>query len=125
MMEDSVLIDPTRFDKARGVVEILNILRIDPAVLDEALKPRINRNVDIIEKMEPDLSYMVSARRSTDAALFKHQTLTTKVDQEKYLRENTIYKCLKLTDSPVRQYPVGSSMAQVTGFVDNDGVGRL
>lgn len=75
--------------------------------------------------MEPDLSYMVSARMSSDATLFKQQTLTTQVEQEKYLQENTIYKCLKLTDNPVRQYPVGSPMAQVTGFVDSDGIGRL
>lgn len=94
-------------------------------VLDEALKPRKNRNVDIIERMEPELSYIVSARISTDAALFRQQTLVTQAAQEKFLTENTIHKCLKLTDNPVRQYPAGAAMAQVTGFVDRDGIGRL
>ncbi len=102
---DTVFIDPTRFDKSRGVAEILNILHIDPELLNEALIPRKNRNVDIIERMEPDLSYLVSARISSDTTLFKQQTLTTQAEQEKYLAENTIYKCLKLTDNPVRQYP--------------------
>ncbi len=125
VIADGVFIDPTRFDKSRGVAEILDILRIDPVLLDEALKPRQNRNVDIIERMEPELSYLVSARISTDTALFKQQTLITQAEQEKFLTENTIYKCLKLTDNPVRQYPAGPSMAQVTWFVDRDGIGRL
>lgn len=102
---DAVFIDPMRFDKSRGVAEILNILRIDPEVLNEALTLRKNRNVDIIERMEPELSYLVTARISTDTALFKQQTLVTQTEQEKFLTENTIYKCLKLTDNPVRQYP--------------------
>lgn len=122
---DSVYVDPTRFDTSRGVAEVLSILRLDPLALDDALKLRKNRNVDIIEKMEPELSYLVSARISTDAAMIKQQTLPTLLDQEKYLTENTIYKCLKLTDNPVRQYPGGTSLAQVTGFVDGDGIGRL
>jgi len=125
ILGDSVYVDPTRFDSSRGVAEVLEILRLDPLALDEALKLRKNRNVDIIEKMEPELSYMVSARISSDAALLKQQTLPTLLDQEKYLTENTIYKCLKLTDNPVRQYPGGTSLAQVTGFVDGDGIGRL
>ena len=96
------------------MAEILDILRLDPLALDEALKPRENKNVDIIERMEPELSYLVSARISTDTALFKQQTLVTHVEQEKFLKDNTILKCLKLTDNPVRQYPAGSAMAQVT-----------
>jgi len=64
--------------------------------------------------MEPELSYLVSARILTDTALFRQQTLFTQLEQEKFLTENTLYKCLKLTDNPVRQYPAGSSMAQVT-----------
>lgn len=125
VLGDSVYVDPTRFETSRGVAEVLEILRLDPLVLDEALKLRKNRNVDIIEKMEPELSYLVSARKSSDEALVKQQTLSTQLDQEKYLTENTIYKCLKLTDNPVRQYPGGTSLAQVTGFVDGDGIGRL
>jgi cell division protein FtsI/penicillin-binding protein 2 len=107
------------------VAELLEILRIDPVVLDEALKLRQNRNVDIIDRMEPELSYIVSARISSDIALLRQQTLPTLAEQEKFLTDNTIYKCLKLTDNPVRQYPEGFSMAQVTGFVDRDGIGRL
>ncbi len=76
--------------------------------------------MDIIERMEPELSSVVLARMAGDTALFKQQTLLTQVDQEKFLTENTIYKCLKLTDNPVRQYPLGASMAQVTGFVDRE-----
>jgi hypothetical protein len=91
-------------------------------VLDEALKLRQNRNVDIIDRMDPELSQIVSTRISTDTALFKQQTLVTHAEQEKFLKDNTIYKCLKLTDNPVRQYPAGFSMAQVTGFVDRDGI---
>ncbi len=93
--------------------------------MDEALKPRQNRNVDIIERMEPELSSVVSARIAGDIALVKQQTLPTKVEQETFLTEKTIYKCLKLTDNPVRQYPLGASMAQVTGFVDREGIGKL
>jgi hypothetical protein len=125
VLGDSVYVDPTRFEASKGVAELLGILRLDPLVLDEALKLRKNRNVDIIEKMEPELSYLVSAKISSDAAFLKKQILPTITDQEKYLIDKTIYKCLKLTDNPVRQYPGGTSLAQVTGFVDGDGVGRL
>lgn len=100
----------------------MRVLNLDPVALDDALKLRPNRNVDIIERMEPDLSTLVSSRISSDTALFKKQTLATLKEQEKFLTENTIYKCLKLTDNPVRQYPLGSAMAQVTGFVDRDGI---
>lgn len=74
-------------------------------LLDEALKLRPNRNVDIIERMDPELSYNISARITNDMALFRQQSLGTLEAQEKFLTENTIYKCLKLTDNPVRQYP--------------------
>lgn len=76
--------------------------------------------MDIVDRMEPELSSLVSARIASDIALFRQQPLLTLADQEKFLTEKTIYKCLKLTDNPVRQYPLGSSMAQVTGFVDRE-----
>lgn len=46
-------------------------------------------------------------------------------DQEEFLTQNTFHKCLKLVDHSVRQYPEGPALAQVTGFVDRDGIGRL
>lgn len=61
-------------------------------------------------------------RINTELVLAKQQPLK---DQEDYLKKNTIYKCLKLNDHPVRQYPEGSVASQITGFVDREDVGKL
>lgn len=122
VIESAVYINPDKFDRSRGVEALLNILRIDPSVLEDALVPRKNRNVDIVEKLASDVSMQVVNRINTELVLAKQQPLK---DQEEYLKKNTIYKCLKLNDHPVRQYPEGSVASQVTGFVDREDVGKL
>ncbi len=75
---------------------------ISPQVLDQALEPRINRNVDIAEKLDTEVSLLINNRIATETALAKQQPLK---DQAGFLAKNTIYKCLKMSDHPVREYP--------------------
>jgi cell division protein FtsI/penicillin-binding protein 2 len=119
---EAVYVNPDRFDRTRGIEALLNVLHIDPAALEDALVPRRNRNVDIVEKLSTEISLQVTNRIISEITLTKQQPLK---DQEEYLKKNTIYKCLKLIDHPVRQYPEGAVAGQVTGFVDREDVGKL
>ncbi len=119
---DVVYVDPTKFDRSRGVNDIIQLLGITPAFLDDALELRKNRNVDIVEKLDPEVALKVMDKITSQNNLTKQQPLK---DQEEFLAKNTFHKCLKLVDHSVRQYPEGPQLAQVTGFVDRDGIGRL
>lgn len=119
---DVVYVDPTKFDRSRGVNDIIQLLWITPAFLDDALELRKNRNVDIVEKLDPEVALKVMDKITSQTNLTKQQPLK---DQEEFLTKNTFHKCLKLVDHSVRQYPEGPALAQVTGFVDRDGIGRL
>lgn len=122
---DGVYLDPTLFDKQNGVETLLNITKITPEQLEDALTLRPNRNVDIIESMGNDLSILIQNRIYDEISGFKLQDLPILQDQEEYLKNSTIYKCLKLEDNPVREYPEWDSMAQIIGFVNRDGDGQL
>lgn len=119
---DVVYVDPTKFDRSRGINDIIQLLWITPAFLDDALELRKNRNVDIVEKLDPEVALKVMDKITSQTNLTKQQPLK---DQEEFLIKNTFHKCLKLVDHSVRQYPEGPALAQVTGFVDRDGIGRL
>lgn len=119
---DVVYVDPTRFDHSRGVEEILRTLGIPASELDDALTPRKNRNVDIVEKLDPEISLKINEKIANQSTLTKQQPLKS---QEEFVLKNTFFKCIKLIDHPVRQYPAGPTAAQVTGYVDSDGLGRL
>lgn len=119
---DVVYLDPTKFDTTRGVDELVKLLLITPELLDDALKLRSNRNVDIVEKLDPEVALKVIDKITSQNNITKEQQLK---DQEEFLKKNTFHKCLKLVDHSVRQYPEWSALAQVTGFVDRDGIGRL
>lgn len=95
---------------------------ISASTLDDALQLRNNRNVDIIEKLDLEVSLKVNEKIASQSVLAKQQPLKEQAD---FILKNTFFKCLKLIDHPVRQYPAGSSAAQVTGYVDSDGIGRL
>lgn len=99
---DTVYVDPTRFDRTRGVDQIIQALRITPTELNDALELRKNRNVDIVEKLEPEISLKINEKISSQSALVKQQPLK---EQEDFVMKNTFYKCIKLSDHPVRQYP--------------------
>lgn len=122
ILGEGVYVNPTLFDRTRGVEDLLRILLISPETLDQALEPRINRNVDIAEKLDTEVSLLINTRIAAEATQAKEQPLA---QQDEYLQKSTIYKCLKLSDHPVREYPTGSIAAQITGFVDRDDVGRL
>lgn len=91
-------------------------------MLDSALELRSNRNVDIVEKLDPEVALKVTDAIVSQSNLTKQQPLA---DQDEFLQKNTFFRCLKLVDHPVRQYPEGTVLSQVTGFVDRDGIGRL
>ncbi len=119
---DTVYVDPTHFDHSRGVDQIVKVLNITPTALNDALELRKNRNVDIVEKLDPELSLKINEKIASQNALTKQRPVK---EQDDFVLKNTFYKCLKLIDHPVRQYPEGSAAAQVTGYVDRDGIGRL
>jgi cell division protein FtsI/penicillin-binding protein 2 len=75
-----------------------------------------------VEKLDPEVSFKVNEKIASQNALTKQKPLK---EQEDFVLKNTFYKCLKLVDHPVRQYPAGPPAAQVTGYVDSDGIGRL
>lgn len=99
---DVVYVDPTKFDRSRGVNEIIQLLGITPDFLDDALVLRKNRNVDIVEKLDPEVALKVMDKITSQNNLTKQQPLK---DQEDFLVKNTFHKCLKLVDHSVRQYP--------------------
>lgn len=119
---DTLYVDPTRFDRTRGVNELLTLLHMSPETLEDALELRRNRNVDIVEKLEPEVSLKILDAIRQQTNLAREKPLK---DQADFIAKNTFYKCLKLSDNSVRQYPEGAPLAQVTGFVDRDGIGRL
>lgn len=108
---DSVYVDPIRFDRTRGIDEILRLLNITPKTLDDALQLRKNRNVDIVEKLGPELSLKVNEKIVSQDILVKQQPRKA---QDDFILKNTFHKCLKLIDHPVRQYPLGTVASQVT-----------
>lgn len=63
---------------------------------------RKNRNVDIVEKLDPEVALKVMDKITSQNNLTKQQPLK---DQEEFLAKNTFHKCLKLVDHSVRQYP--------------------
>ena len=99
---DTVYLDPTKFDTARGVDEMIKMLSITAETLDDALELRRNRNVDIVEKLDPEVALKVMDKITSQNNLTKQQP--TK-NQEEFLAKNTFHKCLKLVDHSVRQYP--------------------
>jgi len=99
---DVVYLDPTKFDTTRGVDELVKLLLITPELLDDALKLRSNRNVDIVEKLDPEVALKVIDKITSQNNITKEQQLK---DQEEFLKKNTFHKCLKLVDHSVRQYP--------------------
>ena|GEM_PF-1086862 len=78
--------------------------------------------MDIVEKLDPETALKVIETIRSQNNLTKQQPRS---DQEEFIKKNTFHKCLKLVDHSVRQYPEGSDLAQVTGFVDRDSIGRL
>ena len=108
---DSVYVDPTRFDSSRGVSELISILRIDSSVLESALELRVNRNVDIVDKIDAELALQITTKRSDELVLIKSQPLS---ERSGYIKKNTISGCLILRDHPIRHYPEGSVTAQIT-----------
>lgn len=99
---DTVYVDPTHFDRSRGIEQIVGALHITPKTLDDALELRKNRNVDIVEKLDPELSLKINEKIASQNALTKQQPVK---GQDEFILKNTFYKCLKLNDHPVRQYP--------------------
>lgn len=99
---DTVYLDPTRFDGARGVSELMSILSISQETLTSALELRRNRNVDIVEKLDPEVALKVMEKMTSQLNLAKQQDRATLDD---FIVKNTFYKCLKLVDNSVRQYP--------------------
>lgn len=94
--------DPTKFDGSRGVTELMNILSISQETLTDALELRSNRNVDIVEKLDPETALKVLEKITSQINLTKQQDRST---LEEFIPQNTIYRCLKLVDHSVRQYP--------------------
>lgn len=119
---DIVYVDPTRFDGSRWVTELMSILSLSQETLTNALEFRRNRNVDIVEKLDPEVALKVMEQITSQINLAKQQS---RADLDDFIIKNTIYKCLKLVDNSVRQYPEWPPLAQITWFVDRDGIGRL
>jgi len=99
---DVVYVDPTKFDGSRGVSEIMAILSISQETLTDALELRSNRNVDIVEKLDPEVALKVMEKINSQINLAKQQSRASLDD---FIAQNTIYRCLKLVDHSVRQYP--------------------
>jgi trimethylamine:corrinoid methyltransferase-like protein len=99
---DSVYVDPTKFDGARGVSELMSTLSISSKALTSALELRPNRNVDIVEKLDPEVALQVLDTITSQVNLAKQYSGTA---QDEFILKNTFYRCLKLVDHSVRQYP--------------------
>ncbi|MCB9806897.1 hypothetical protein H6768_03310 [Candidatus Peribacteria bacterium] len=82
--------------------ELLNLLSLSPDVLNDALELRNNRNVDIVEKLDPEVALQVSDKMTSQINLAKQLSGT---EQDDFILRNTFYRCLKLVDHSVRQYP--------------------
>lgn len=99
---DTVYVDPTKFDTSRGVAELITILSLNPNDLNDALELRSNRNVDIVEKLDPEVALHVEDTMVSQINLAKQ---LSGAEQDDFILKNTFYRCLKLVDHSVRQYP--------------------
>lgn len=99
---DTVYVDPTKFNSSQGASELLTILSISQETLTEALDLRQNRNVDIVEKLDPEVALKVIEKITSQINLTKQQD---RANLDEFILKNTFYKCLKLVDHSVRQYP--------------------
>jgi len=75
---------------------LARILAIDIVDVNDALVLRENRNVDIVEKLDLDLSEYVTSTIQLEREQVRNEILEIK---------NAIYPFLKLEDHPVRIYP--------------------
>lgn len=94
---ETVYIDPTKYGRSsQDAVMLARILGIDMSEISDALILRVNRNVDIVEKLSLELS--------------EHVKNTIALEQEQVRNGimeigSAIYPFLKLEDHPVRIYP--------------------
>ena len=113
---ENIYVNPTKYDKTRSHgTSIATILDIPLQDFRDALKLRINRNVDIISKLD---------REVTDKVIEKILEEQQRVRDKELSPADAIYPFLKLEDHPVRIYPEGSIVSQVTWFVDGQNVWR-
>jgi|GEM_PF-3130331 len=80
----------------------MNILSLSSEKLTDVLELRLNRNVDIIEKLDPEVALQVLDTITGQINLAKQLSGTA---QDDFILKNTFYRCVKLTDHSVRQYP--------------------
>lgn len=127
-----VYVNPLLFDSTRDIDQLLQMLGISLELFENALTPRLNRNVDIIEKMDHELTIKIEEMRKkgNDAMIEYRDTMIKQGERptndmlSEFLQKNTFHKCIKLEDNYVRQYPEWSDLAQIIGFVDRDGKGQ-
>ena len=113
---DTAYMDPTVFWKSsRDIVTLSRVLKLSPDELNDALIPRVNRNVDIVEKLSLWLAEYITETISLEREQVRSGLLEI---------EQAIYPFLKLEDHPVRIYPEGHIASHITWFVDGENVGR-
>lgn len=132
---NNLYVNPTKVKNEENLTQILSeILAKKPEEIAPSLKIRPKRYLEVIRKMS------VSTRDFVKDTLEKNRKVTAEAikaaraqfsgtkEQEAAIKtviaENAIYPFVTITPNPVRFYPEGDSMGQITGYVDSSGVGR-
>lgn len=95
---------------------------------------RKKQHLEIIRKMNVSTRDMVTNfikknKENTDKYVSEAKAKADSTEAKKKawddaIAEYAVYPFIKIEDNLVRYYPEGSTLGQITGFVDNEGVGR-
>jgi len=132
---NNLYVNPTRVQDAEVLSsQLADILGMPQAEIAPKLAMRPKRYLEIVRKMNIATRDMVNKfldnnRTSTQQYIEEGVAKTESPDEKTQIRKNTIleyavYPFITIQDNLVRYYPEGAAMGQITGFVDNEGVGR-
>jgi cell division protein FtsI/penicillin-binding protein 2 len=113
---NNLYVNPTKVENANLLAAKLSVvLDVGQDSLLPKFKERKRRHLQIIHKMSIGTRDMVGKRRDAEILAVKEKRIE---------KEQAIYPFLKIEDNLVRFYPEGSTLGQITGFIDAQGKGR-
>ena len=132
---NNLYVNPTKVHNAESLAATLSpVLNMSTEEIVPKFAIRPKRYLEIIRKMNIGTRDMVNKflennRNTTLQYIEEAYKKTTSTEEKSIVRaeiiqEYAVYPFITIQDNLVRYYPEGSAMGQITGFVDNEGVGR-
>jgi len=115
-VSNNLYINPTKIDGRDALAKRLSVmLWLEESFLLSRFEIRARRHLEIIRKMSIWTRDLVTKRIAAEREAIKNGQIDPK---------NWIIPFLKIEDNLVRYYPEGSTISQITGFVDGEWRGR-